>query len=290
MPRHKLSQKHLIYAYLLVVLLLLPVFACTFTNVEAPPARRAEVVPIEPVLNAGASAQLVQVDFKVEILQPSNNQTVPFTDGGSVDIYVYFEDAPRDVERIQVDIRNEETGEALDPPLSVSVPFENTTGTVLLRWVPKNPSIYLMQARVLLRPEPDSNRIPYNDSEYMTVLSLDNARVAATQTWESVVATATADSYATATATALLGLACKGTVLIIDLNKREGPSSNARVIGNFQFNEPIEILGQSPNGSWLFIRDSSGREVWATNNDRWVSRDPNNPLCDDLPIAEFDQP
>jgi hypothetical protein len=283
------QKKHrMIAIYLLVVTIFLaPAFACTFTDSETTPPSGAEIVIVQPVLNAGAAAELVQVDFPVEVVQPSGDQPVAF-EGGVVQVFVSFKDAPFPAERVVVEIRLDSKPDEIYYQLSRSMPFQTTEATVLLRWFLEDPEQYTIQAKVYLKPDvADPNKIPYNESKSLPILVLDNAQVALTQTFASVYATQTAEAIATATQTALLGLYCRAIVEIPDLNKRQGPGSNFRIVGQFEDEEEIQIVGRSPNGSWVYVRDSAGENYWANNNDDWITRDTNFPLCNNLPVIDI---
>jgi uncharacterized protein YgiM (DUF1202 family) len=79
-----------------------------------------------------------------------------------------------------------------------------------------------------------------------------------------------ADATATAEATSTAPAATGQTVLILTdgLNFRENPDATGATIRGLKKGEQFVLV--SANGSWLEIKDASGKNGWVNNNPQYV--------------------
>jgi|GEM_PF-1365624 len=62
---------------------------------------------------------------------------------------------------------------------------------------------------------------------------------------------------------------CTGTVLVLELNFRDGPGTAAKRLGQFNISESVIVIGRNNDTSWYKVRRADGQEWWAVNNGNW---------------------
>lgn len=65
------------------------------------------------------------------------------------------------------------------------------------------------------------------------------------------------------------GGTCTGTVLVLELNFRDGPGTAAKRLGQFNISESVTVVGRNNDTSWYKVRRADGQEVWTINNGNW---------------------
>jgi len=88
---------------------------------------------------------------------------------------------------------------------------------------------------------------------------------------------------AAGTASIASATACTGRVLVTELNYRDGPSTGAAKLGQFEFGETVTVIGRNADASWYHVQRLNAQQVWVVNNSQWLKLE--GP-CSDLPLAQ----
>lgn len=64
---------------------------------------------------------------------------------------------------------------------------------------------------------------------------------------------------------------CTGRVLVGKLNFRDGPSTRATKLGQFEIGETVRIIGRNADTTWYRVeRAANAQQVWTINNSQWL--------------------
>lgn len=99
----------------------------------------------------------------------------------------------------------------------------------------------------------------------------------------STSAPAALSLQASGTASAPGVSACTGRVMVTELNYRDGPSTGAAKLGQFEVGETVTVIGRNAAGSWYRVQRANSQQVWVISNAQWLKVE--GP-CSDLPVAE----
>jgi len=71
--------------------------------------------------------------------------------------------------------------------------------------------------------------------------------------------------------------------MVTELNFRDGPSTGATKLGQFEVGETVTAIGRNTVGNWYQVQRANSQQVWVINNTQWLRLE--GP-CGDLPIVE----
>ncbi|HMM29016.1 MAG TPA: SH3 domain-containing protein [Aggregatilineaceae bacterium] len=77
--------------------------------------------------------------------------------------------------------------------------------------------------------------------------------------------------------------ACAGRVMVTELNYRDGPSTGAKKLGQFEVGETVMVIGRNSENTWYRVQRTNSEQVWVINNAQWLKLE--GP-CGDLPFAQ----
>lgn len=99
----------------------------------------------------------------------------------------------------------------------------------------------------------------------------------------STSAPAALSLQAAGTASSPSATACTARVMVTELNFRDGPSTGATKLGQFEVGETVTAIGRNTVGNWYQVQRANSQQVWVINNTQWLRLE--GP-CGDLPIVE----
>lgn len=90
-------------------------------------------------------------------------------------------------------------------------------------------------------------------------------------------------SASAASTTGSVTSACTGKALVSQLNFRDGPSTSAQQLGQFEVGETVSIIGRNASSTWYRAQRANAQQVWVINNAQWFQVEGD---CGDLPLGE----
>ena len=76
---------------------------------------------------------------------------------------------------------------------------------------------------------------------------------------------------------------CTARIMVSELNFRDGPSTTAGRLGQFDTGETVQVIGQNTGGTWYQVQRFNNEQGWVINNSQWLATEGQ---CESLSVTE----